>query len=160
MPFIYAVVPGAEQTTNATPGTENDSFFVKAGSHAQPVRARSLLPRQGRGPHRDLGHRVPHQEVDVDRELGGHGDHAGAARRRHAGAKGTAAYSASALTSGTGGPTLLLTAGCGAAGPGGWVAPDADSVMTLEAAATQSIDAFVSSGTASMKYEMSAEIGE
>jgi hypothetical protein len=29
MPFIYGVTPGAEQTTNATPGTENDSFFLK-----------------------------------------------------------------------------------------------------------------------------------
>ncbi|MEO6564807.1 MAG: hypothetical protein ABIO63_02125, partial [Casimicrobiaceae bacterium] len=32
MPFVYGVNPAALQTTNATPNTENDCFFIKPGT--------------------------------------------------------------------------------------------------------------------------------
>lgn len=64
------------------------------------------------------------------------------------------------FTVGTGGPATLLTIGCGAAGPGGWVAPNPDSVHALEGSANSSIDILHSSGTISLNAAVSLEIVE
>lgn len=71
--------------------------------------------------------------------------------------KATAAGASAGVTSGTGGPTLQCGCVSGAAGPGGWVAPNQDSMKTLEGSATQSMDLFVASGTVSMNYEANIE---
>jgi hypothetical protein len=54
----------------------------------------------------------------------------------------------------TGGPTYLGGFTTGGAGPGGWTAPNADSMPVLESAATQSFGIWVQSGTISMNYEI------
>ena len=74
--------------------------------------------------------------------------------------KCTAGHASAGVTQGTGGPTLLAAFVSGAAGPGGWVASDPDSVKVLEAAATMSFGFFNSSNTASMKCELWAEVIE
>lgn len=160
MPFVYGVVTGAIQTTNATPLTANDCAFFKPGA----TRNLSLqaLYLQGRGAgltaisgisirvekwfttSSSVGTAVTPAPRDIGMQA----------------AKGTAAFAVATVTSGTGGPTLMLAIGCGAAGPGGWVAPNPDSLMTVEAAANQSLDLFCASGTASMSFEQSAEIVE
>ena len=63
-------------------------------------------------------------------------------------------------TPGTGGPTFLGGCISGAAGPGGWVAPNPDSLMTLEGSTTSSMDLFVHSGTASLLFEANMEVVE
>ena len=50
--------------------------------------------------------------------------------------------------------------GCGAAGPGGWVAPNPDSVILLQGGSAGSIDAVNASGTVSLNFEWSAETVE
>jgi hypothetical protein len=48
--------------------------------------------------------------------------------------------------------------GCGAAGPGGWVAPNPDSVVVITPNATApSVDLVAASATASLTYEFSVE---
>jgi hypothetical protein len=73
-------------------------------------------------------------------------------------AKATSATSTGAqFTAGTGGPTLQGAAYSGGAGPGAWVAEDPDSAPTLEGSANQSMDLWVASGTASMKFQFTAK---
>jgi hypothetical protein len=157
MPFIYSVTPGAEQTSNGTGGTENDSFFIKAGS-TRNVALQSLI---GQGKANALtaisGLMVRIKKWTSTAASGGTGITPTPRDPGMQAAKGTAGYATSAVTTGTGGPSVMGAFGMGASGPGGWVAANADSPMVLEGAATQSIDAFVSSGTATMKYELSAE---
>lgn len=59
-------------------------------------------------------------------------------------------------------PTLQLAVGCGAAGPGGWVARDQDSPMELVPAggANGNLDLLSASGTASLNFEYSLEHAE
>jgi hypothetical protein len=47
--------------------------------------------------------------------------------------------------------------GCGAAGPGGWVAANPDSLELLEGGGGLSIDMMDISGTVSLNYEFSFE---
>ena len=64
-----------------------------------------------------------------------------------------------AITAGTT-PTIQVMFGCGAAGPGGWVAPNPDSVIYLVAggaAATGSCEIASGSGTISLGFDMSFE---
>jgi hypothetical protein len=56
------------------------------------------------------------------------------------------------------GRTNHVIFGCGAAGPGGWVAPNPDSVIAVTPASTvPSVDLLAASGTASLNYEFSVE---
>lgn len=66
---------------------------------------------------------------------------------------------AGALTTGTT-RTNKIIMGCGAAGPGVWVAPNPDSMLLQEGGAATSIDAISASGTASLNYEFSMEMQE
>jgi len=165
MPMYYTEVPGAIQTTNATPNTANDAYFIKPGS----TRAVWLCWAQVQGRAAGLtalsgisfrlekwtstassaGTSITPSPNDVGFQA----------------AKHTAAYSASTLTSGTGGPTLLGSFGCSVSGPGGWGNPQAstgnlDQAYALEGAATQSIDIFNVSATASLNFECSTGTAE
>lgn len=59
----------------------------------------------------------------------------------------------------TTGRTNHVIFGCGAAGPGGWVAPNPDSlvVMVPQPTTAPSMDLVVASATASLNYEFSCE---
>jgi hypothetical protein len=59
-------------------------------------------------------------------------------------------------------PTLQLAFGCGAAGPGGWVAPNPDSQIYLATAggANGNVDLISGSGTASLNFDAVVEHGE
>lgn len=81
------------------------------------------------------------------------------------GGTGTSAATCTAFTGCTTisstGRTNHVIFGCGAAGPGGWVAPNPDSVVTLYPVTTAaSVDLVAASGTASLNYEFSAEHSE
>lgn len=160
MPFVYGVVPGAIQTTNATPLTANDCFFVKSGATRNLGLQALYVVGRGAGLTAISGIQFRLEKWTTTSSAAGTGVTPAPRDPGMQAAKGTAAYSASAVTSGTGGPTLMLSIGCGAAGPGGWVAPNPDSVHVLEGAATQSLDVFCASGTASLNFELSAEVVE
>jgi hypothetical protein len=158
--MVYAVAPGATQTTNGTPNTENDAFFIKPGATRNVAlqgvyvqgRAASLTSISGlsfRGKRwgttaSSAGTAITPMPKDPGMQA----------------AKATAAFSATTLTSGTGGPLLFASFGCGAAGPGGYTAPNLDIMQVLEAAATMSLDLFNVSGLASAVFECWAEIVE
>lgn len=160
MPFVYGVVPGAIQTTNATPLTANDCAFVKPGSTRNVGIQAIYLQGRGAGLTAISGIQIRAEKWTTTASSAGTSVTPAPRDIGMQAAKATAAYSVTTVTSGTGGPTLLLSIGCGAAGPGGWVAPNPDSVMIVEAAATQSIDLFCASGTASLSFEQSMEIVE
>jgi hypothetical protein len=75
---------------------------------------------------------------------------------------GMAASAAAAASRPTVGTTRTnrVVFGCGAAGPGGWVAPNPDSVELIPGGGAESIDAMDVSGTISLNFEWSAEIVE
>lgn len=56
-------------------------------------------------------------------------------------------------------PTIALVLGCGAAGPGGWVAMNPDSVVSLatNGGANGNIDFLSGSGTISLAFDMTVE---
>lgn len=160
MPMCYAVVPGALQTTNATPNTENDCFFIAAGT-GRGVGLLALYVH-GKGAALTAISGITFRIKKWTTTAGSAGTaitptpkDPGMQASKH-----TAGYSVSTVTSGTGGPTLLGSIGCGAAGPGGWVAPNPDAMPYIESASADSFDAFNASGTASLNFELSAETQE
>lgn len=160
MPMVYGVVPGALQTTNATPNTANDCLFVKPGT-GRSVALISLLV-QGRAAAltaiSGIAFRI--QKWTSTSSSAGTAITPSPRDTGMQAAKATAAYATATVTSGTGGPSLQQAFGCGAAGPGGWVAPNPDAAIVLESGANQSIDLVNASGTASLNFEASAEIAE
>lgn len=70
------------------------------------------------------------------------------------------ATASSAHTIGTVGRLNHIVFGCGAAGPGGWVAPNPDSVIVREGGSTHAHEVISISGTASLKFEWSGEMVE
>lgn len=161
MPMFYGVSLDALQTTNATPLTENDALFVKPGT-TRAVWLRQMLIH-GRGASLTALSQITARlkKWTTTSSAGGTAITPSPKDPGYQAAKATAAAAVGAVTSGTGGPTRLGVAfGCGATGPGGWQAPDLDGAPTLEGAATQSLDVFVSSATASLNYELAGEIAE
>jgi len=158
--LVFSVVPGVAQATNATPNTENDSLFIKPGA----TRCVSLMQMLIRGAGANLTAltSIACRVKKWTTTAASAGTPITPAPRDPGfqAAKATAGYAAGGVTSGTGGPALLEAFGCSATAGGGFVAPSADAYHTLEGAATQSIDAFVSSGLASMPYELDAAIVE
>jgi hypothetical protein len=78
---------------------------------------------------------------------------------RDPGAQAAKQTAASGQTLGSG-RTNHICFGHGAAGPGGWVAPNVDSMPIQPASSIGSIDAINVSGTASLNFEFSAETVE
>ena len=73
-------------------------------------------------------------------------------------AAATAGSFTGATTPSSTGRTNHVMFGCGAAGPGGWVAPNPDSMIAVLSASTlPSLDLLAASGTASLNYEFSIE---
>lgn len=83
-----------------------------------------------------------------------------APRRIGTTASTTAVSGESAITAGTVSGAYQLTFGCGAAGPGGWVAPNPDAYINIEAGSSDEVDMNSQSATASLNYDYSAEIAE
>lgn len=157
MPAVYGISSlGTNLTTSGTPNTAVETFFVRPGS-ARAVFLQSLL-LQGKGAGltaisgiverikkwttaSTAGTAITPQPVDP----------------KYAAAAATAAYRP---TAGSGGGTIILAFGCGAAGPGGWTAPTPDHAIGLDAGSAGSISGDDASGTASLNFEFSGQIAE
>ncbi|HVI10220.1 MAG TPA: hypothetical protein VND65_18160 [Candidatus Binatia bacterium] len=156
MPMIYSLSPATagNTTTNGTPGTENDTFFVKAGARNAALQAMYAI---GKGAGLTAISGIVHRLIKwATASTGGTGI---TPTPKDPGMQVAKQTAASAPTPGST-RTNQVVFGHGAAGPGGWVAQNPDSLILLEGSSAGSIDAMNASGTASLNFEWSAETVE
>lgn len=156
MPMVYtlSLATAGNTTTNGSASTENETFFVKAGVRNCALQAMYVI---GMGAGLTAISGITHRIIKWATA-----STAGTSitpAPKDPGMQAAKATSASAPTAGTT-RTNLLVFGSGAAGPGGWVAPNADSVFLLEGGGALSIDGTNISGTVSLPFGWSAEIVE
>ena len=156
--FVYESLSKAQlenYTTSATPNTEIEVFFIKPGTRNLNI---GRLQVQGKGAALTALSGIEYR-IKKWTSTAGAGGTALVPSPSDPGAQackavaGIATTTSAAVTAGTGGPVLQVMCGSGAAGPGGWVAANIDDYKTLEGSATQSMDLFSASGTASLLYE-------
>jgi len=156
MPFVYGISPAANQATSATPNTEVDGLFVAAGATASVAIQSLFVCGKGAALTAISG-------IIFRIKWWTTASTAGSAitpTPRGATTPASICTAASGPTAGTGGGTYQLAIGCGAAGPGGWVALNAASMPSIRAASGDSLDVYNASGTASLNYEQSLEVVE
>lgn len=159
MPFMYSVVPTVATflTTSGTANTELPNMALRQatrGFDLQAIyvqgRAAALTAISG------IAFRVRRWTT------AGSGGTAITPQPRRIGttASTTAVSSESAITAGTVSGAYQVAFGCGASGPGGWVAPNPDSTIHVEGGSSDELDINSISTTISLNLEMSAEIFE
>ena len=159
MPFVYSIegAPATPYACHATPNTEDPTVVIRQATRGVDVQGIYVL---GRGAAltaiTGIGYRVRRWTT------AGSGGTAitPAPRRVGTTASTTAADKVSAITAGTVSGAYQLSFGCGAAGPGGWVARDADSALHLEGGGSDEFDINSVCGVASMLHHVSCEIAE
>lgn len=160
MPCYYSVVPGATQTTNGTGGTENDAFFVKPGATREVYVCGVFPAGKANAATTISGITYRLKKWTSTASSAGTSITPSPKNTGFRASIHTAAYSATTLTSGTGGPTLLMSLGSGTSTPGPWFTDNLDRAYDIDAAATQSIDIFNSSPAASQVFEVSVDTAE
>lgn len=156
MPMVYtlALATEANIATNATPNTETEVFFVKPGVRNAALQACYVI---GKGAGLTAISGIVFRLIRWGTAAtGGTGI---TPTPKDPGMQAAKQTAASAPTAGTTRLNKVLF-GCGAAGPGGWVAPNPDSMEMLEGGGAQSLDLLSASGTASLNFEFSAETQE
>ena len=156
MPFVYATAPSANVATNGTINTDTDHLrFLTAAAKSATVKALYIIGK-GAGLTAISGIAIRLVRQATPSTVGGA---ITPAPRGTVGAASLTAFTAPTVGST---PTQALVVGCGAAGPGGWVAPDADSQIALDAAggANGNLDMISSSGTLSLNFQDTIETTE
>ncbi len=159
MPFIYDISLGTagNTTTNASANTESATFSIKAGAANVGLKSMYVIGKgAGLTAISGIAHRLVHFATAST---------AGTAitpAPKDSRLQGLLAAKATVVSGQTVGTTRTnkVIFGCGAAGPGGWVAPDVDSWESLIASGADSLDALNVSGTVSLPFEWSGEIAE
>jgi hypothetical protein len=159
MPFVYGVdgAPATPYATHATPNTEDPTLVLRQATRGFDVQA---IYVHGRGAGltalSGIGYRVRRWTT------AGSGGTAVTPSPRRLGttASTTAADKVTAITAGTVSGAYQLAMGCGAAGPGGWVAPNLDSAIHVEGGSADELDINSVAGTASLLHHVHAEIVE
>lgn len=159
MPFVYSVegAPATPYASHATPNTEDPTVVLRQATRGVDLQAIYVL---GRGAAltaiTGIGYRVRRWTT------AGTGGTAITPNPRRIGttAGTTAADKVTAITAGTVSGAYQLSFGCGAAGPGGWVARDGDSAIHLEAGGADELSINSVAGVASMLHHVSCEIAE
>jgi hypothetical protein len=160
MPMVYGVDGGLITTSNATPDTENDFFYVKPGTGRQCGVQAVYISGKGAALTAISGITVRGTIYPTTGSSAGTAITPSPRDPGYQASKFTAGSSATTVTSGTGTRVPHFAIGCGAAGPGGWVAPNPDSLIVMESAASKSFDLHNQSGTASLKLIASCEVVE
>lgn len=156
MPMVYSLslATAGNTATHATPNSETDVMFMKAGVRNAALQAFYVI---GKGAGLTAISGISFRIIKfTTASTSGTGITPTPKDPGMQAAKHTAA---SAPTAGSTRVNRIIF-GCGAAGPGGWVAPNPDSVELLEGGGALSIDAMSASGTASLNFEWSAETVE
>lgn len=159
MPFAYSVegAPATPYATHATPNTEDPTMVLRQavrGFDLQSIfvhgRAAAATTISG------IGYRVRRWTT------AGSGGTAITPNPRRIGttASTTAADKVTAITAGTVSGAYQVGFGCGKAGPGGWVARDADSAIHVEGTSADELDINSVAGEASLLHHVSCEITE
>lgn len=167
MPFVYSVASKAvaeNYTTSGSANTEIDAAFIKPGAS----RPSSILSLRVQGKAAALtalsGIAFRLKQWTTTASSAGTSITPAPVDNRAPVAVSTAAAGTGggtgAVTSGTGGPSIVGGCGCGASGPGGWVAVNPDAAIVLDGGVNKSTDLFSSSGTASLNYEFFLELQE
>ena len=159
MPFVYGIegAPATPYATHATPNTEDPTIVIRQATRGVDLQSILVVGRgAGLTALTGIGYRVRRWTTAG---TGGTGI-TPAPRRVGTTASTTAADKVTAITAGTVSGAYQLGFGCGAAGPGGWVAPNQDSCIHLEGGGADELDINSVSGTASMLHAVSAEIIE
>jgi len=159
MAFVYGVegAPATPYACSGTPNTEDPTLVLRQNVRGVDLQAIFVL---GRGAAltaiTGIGYRVRRWTTV------GTGGTAITPNPRRIGttASTTAADKVSAITPGTVSGAYQLSFGCGAAGPGGWVARDADSAIHLEGTSADELNINSVCGVASLLHHVSAEIAE
>ena len=159
MPFVYdiSLATAGNTTTNATPATENNTFSMKAGAANCALQAMYAIGKgAGLTAISGIVHRIVHWATASTSGT------SITPTPKDSRLQGNVSAKATVVSAATNGSTRTqkVVFGHGAAGPGGWVAPNPDSLETLIASGSDSIDALNASGTASLPFEWSGEIVE
>lgn len=157
MPMVYTSslgTPGVS-TCSGTPNTETDAIFLKPAANGRSVNLQAAYV-VGRATALTTISGIVFRIMRVTTA-----STAGTATTPSPKDTGMQASTATAATGGTisvTGRTNHVIFGCGAAGPGGWVAPNPDSMVSIPTAGTLgSVDLLAASATASLTYEFSVE---
>lgn len=156
MPMIYScsLATAGNLTTNGSANTETDAWFLKAGVRNAALQAMYVV---GKGAGLTAISGISFRIIKfTTASTAGTGM---TPTPKDAGMQAAKATSASRPTAGSTRVNRIVF-GCGAAGPGGWVAPNPDSLEVLEGGGALSIDCMDVSGTVSLNYEFSIEFQE
>ncbi|SRR5258708_2440377 len=155
MPMVYSVsLATAGNLTTGTSGTETETFFVKAGTRNVGLQSCSV---QGKANAQTTISGIGFRVIKW-----GTASTVGTAivpAPKDPGMQAAKATAASRPTSGTT-RTNHHVFGCGKAGPGGFVAENPDSILSMEGSGAQSISVLDVSVEASLVFEFSANIVE
>ena len=156
--FVYGITPavGTTLTCSGTPNTEVDQLAVIAGSGRTTSVLRILV--HGRG-----GALTAISGITWRVKRWTTGSSGGTAITPVAfdpGAQAAKCTAAAVPTAGTVDGAVRLSFGCGAAGPGGWVAENPDAMLVLESASGDSYDLYNASATASLTADASMAVVE
>lgn len=151
MVYTSSLATAGNLTTNGSANTETDAFFLKAGVRNAALQAVNLIGK--------AAGLTSISGIVMRMIKWGTASTAGVAMTPTPKDPGMQAAKATAASRPTSGTTRVNRGifGCGAAGPGGWVAPNPDSVELLEGGGALSIDGMDASGTVSLNYEFSIE---
>ena len=159
MPFVYGVEQSTATpyTTHATPNTEDPTLVLRQTARNCDIQAIFCLGRAAAATTiSGIGYKVRRWTT-----VGSGGTTVTPAPRRVGTTASTVCVDkASAITAGTVSGAYQIGFGCGKAGPGGWVARDADSAITLEAGSADEIDINSVAGEASLLHSVGCEIAE
>lgn len=152
--FAYSISPGANVATNATANTLTDHLRTASGASRTALFNALYLIGKGAGLTAISGISVELNRYATPSTLGT----AITPRPRDPDAQAAVLGANTAPSRGTT-ATLQLAVGCGAAGPGGWVAPNPDAKIVLEAGggAQGNADLESKSGTVSLNFEYTLE---
>jgi hypothetical protein len=160
MAFVYSINKDTEAayTTHATPNTDDPTIVLRQTARNCDLQAIYVL---GRGTSltaiTGIGYRV-RRWTTVG--TGGTAIANVSPRRIGTVASTVVVDKASAITPGTVSGAVQVSFGCGAAGPGGWVARDEDSKITMEAGSADELNINSVAGVTAMSHQVSAEIAE
>lgn len=159
MPMVYtlALATAGNTTSNGTANTENETWTAKPGARNFALQAMYVT---GKGAGLTAISGIIHRIVTFGTATASGGGVAITPVPKDPGMQAATQVVFSGPT--TPGSTRKnhVIFGSGAAGPGGWVAPNPDSVILQQGSGTGSTDAINSSGTVSLGFEWSAETVE
>lgn len=162
--FVYSDVPAATEslttntfmyTTSSTAGNLTDAMRFLTGASRQAAIQSLLLTGRGAGLTAISGVSARIVRLQTASSVGT----AATPRPRDLTAPASTITISSLPTIGSGTVSVQVAVGCGAAGPGGWVAPNPDSVIMLSAGGgiNGNCDLILGSNTVSLNVDVDVE---